>query len=201
MVHAAMGFGGYRSASRPRTSIIGNLAVFAASAALGGAVAGFTLGHFGSMLPPFLRQALAVAFAVGAVSVGVLELRGKRILPRQIDRETPLFSGALRHVAAVTNGFSLGVGALSRIGFWLWYAVPFGALVVAQPVAGCIVYGTYGALRGISPAVVVAITAFRTTRGTNMYDEWSWRLIRREPVARRVAGATLAVIGLVVVAA
>src|SRR3712207_8459275 len=42
----------------------------------------------------------------------------------------------------------------SRIGFWLWYAIPLGAFLVGDPWLGAVVYGTYGFVRGLGAVLI-----------------------------------------------
>jgi hypothetical protein len=63
---------------------------------------------------------------------------------------------------ATRNGLALGIGATSRIGFWLWYVMPVTALLSASPLAGAAIYGLYGALRaGGVWVLLLAPTAIR----------------------------------------
>jgi hypothetical protein len=113
----------------------------------------------GNLLPLDLRLAAGSVLAVAAAAAGALELFGRRIHPPQFDCETPqrwVRKGPLRW--AIQNGFTLGLGAMSRIGFLLWYVVPLGALLCGNPVLGAAIYGTYGLVRGVAaPSILVAM--------------------------------------------
>lgn len=66
----------------------------------------------------------------------------------QINRETPeslLSRGPLLWSAA--NGALLGLAVTSRIGFWLWYMIPIGVFLSASPIAGAVIWGSYGLVR------------------------------------------------------
>jgi hypothetical protein len=128
-----------------------------------------------------------------AVVLGVSELSGRRPWLPQRDCETPqrwLHTGALRW--SIYNGAALGIGAVSRIGFWLWYAVPVGAILVARPDAGAALYGVYAATRGL--AVWGLLLGFHRFVG----PEWPSWLLARKLLARRVAASQLVFLGVVV---
>jgi hypothetical protein len=118
------------------------------AATVGGAAAGAALGLLGGMLAAPARAAAAVALAALAVLVVLLRMAGVRVPVLQRDRETPqrwMHAGPLGW--ATRNGLALGIGATSRIGFWLWYVVPVTALLSASPRSGAALYGLYSALR------------------------------------------------------
>lgn len=78
------------------------------------------------------------------------EVSSREIRPLQRARETSQRWVHLRPIRWTTrNGLALGFGATSRIGFWLWYAVPAGAFLVGSPGLGAAIYGMYGLVRGI----------------------------------------------------
>lgn len=167
--------------------------VFSVSASLAGMLAGAVLGAAGAILPPEIRIAMASLLALAAVFVGSLELLGTEIKLPQCDYETPqrwLHKGAL--MWALQNGFSLGIGATSRIGFWLWYAIPLGAFLFADPVLGAAIYGAYSVVRGV--AVWVLLLGIYTRL---LKEDWGeWFLARRDS-ARAVAAGQLVFVGLV----
>jgi hypothetical protein len=82
----------------------------------------------------------------------------------------------------------LGFGATSRIGFWLWYAVPLGAFLIGEPVAGAIIYGTYGLVRALG-AVVIILGMIRLD--TDISD----RIIEGFDTARILTAAQLVFLG------
>jgi hypothetical protein len=121
-----------------------------------GLVAGAALGIVGGLLPLDIRLAVGSILAIAAVAVGSLELFGRRMQPLQFDCETPqrwVNRGAWRW--ATRNGLTLGFGATSRIGFWLWYVIPLGAFLIGDPVASGIIYGTYGLVRALGAVVIL----------------------------------------------
>jgi hypothetical protein len=122
--------------------------------------------------------------------VGVLELLGRRTRPPQLDCETPrdwLRKGPLRW--AIRNGLALGFGATSRIGFFLWYVVPLGALLSGCPVLGAIIYGTYGLVRGLA-APLILLLAMRLKEA----DLLDWLVLHNTP-ARALAARQLVLLG------
>lgn len=123
--------------------------VFSLSASFAGILPGALLGVAGTVLPLEVRVALACVLALVAVLIGSVELLGAGVRLPQFDRETPqrwLNKGALNW--ALLNGSFLGIGATSRIGFWLWYVVPLSAFLFADPVLGATIYGAYSVVRG-----------------------------------------------------
>jgi hypothetical protein len=88
--------------------------------------------------------------------MGSLEFFGRHVQPPQFDCETPqrwVHQGPLRW--ATRNGLTLGFGATSRIGFWLWYVVPLGAFLVGDPRLGAAIYGTYGLIRALGAVFIL----------------------------------------------
>jgi hypothetical protein len=95
--------------------------------------------------------AVLAATLLGLAAVGGRELVSRRLVPPpQLDRETAvgwLELGPYRW--AVRNGAALGLGATSRLGYWLWYLVPVGAFAAGTPLLGAVVYGAYGLVRSL----------------------------------------------------
>jgi hypothetical protein len=170
-------------------SWISKAVVYALAAALAGVVAGAALGTVGGLLPLDIRLAVGSVLAITAIVVGGLELFGRRIQPWQFDCETPqrwVNRGALRW--ATRNGLTLGFGATSRIGFWLWYVIPLGAFLVGDPGAGAAIYGTYGLVRALGAVVILlGITRLKT----DIPD----RLIEGYGAARILAAGQLVFLG------
>lgn len=168
----------------------GKALVYALSSALAGLTLGTALGAAGSGLSSAGRIAAASALALVAIAVGSSELVGHPIWLPQRDRETPqrwIHAGALRW--AIRNGATLGVGATSRIGFWLWYAIPVGAILLARPEAGAAIYGTYGATRGLAAwGVLLGLQRL-------IGPEWAHWLLTHKPAARRIAASQLIALG------
>jgi hypothetical protein len=129
--------------------------VYTLSSALAGLVTGAVLGAAGDLLPLDFRLAAGSILAVIAIAVGGLEFFGRRVRLPQLDCETPqrwVHRGPLGW--ATRNGITLGFGATSRIGFWLWYVVPLGAFLVGDPRLGAIIYGTYGLVRALGAVFI-----------------------------------------------
>lgn len=123
--------------------------VYAGSSSLGGAAAGAILGAAGGTASRETRTGLATLTTVLGLGLGIVGTSGRHLRLPQVDRETPqrwLNAGPWRWAAL--NGVTLGVGAFNRIGFWLWYAVPLGSLLLGRPLGGALIYGTYGLARG-----------------------------------------------------
>jgi hypothetical protein len=163
--------------------------VYSFSSALAGVVAGIALGAVGGFLALDLRLAIGSVLAIAAVAVGALEFSGRRVQLPQFDCETPqrwVHRGAISW--AIQNGLALGFGATSRIGFWLWYAIPLGAFLVGNPLFGAVTYGTYGLLRALG-AVVIVLVIMRTK-----VDISDW-LIERHDTAKTLATGQLTLLG------
>ncbi len=123
--------------------------VYSLSSGVVGTATGALLGTLGSWLPESGRIAVASLLGIAAAILGGGELYYGRLRPIQCERETPqrwLGAGALRWAAR--NGAALSIGATTRIGFWLWYAIPLAALLDGRPALGAIIYGLYGLARG-----------------------------------------------------
>jgi hypothetical protein len=85
---------------------------------------------------------------------------------------------------AARNGLAMGTGFTTRIGFWLWYAVPVSALLSASVLEGAAIYGAYALVRGSSPLLL--IPNLRRSSGN-----WQLALITRSSSARLVSGAAV----------
>ncbi len=170
-------------------SWISKAVVYSLSSAFAGIATGAVLGAAGSLLPLYFRLAAGSILAVVAVAVGGLEFFGRRIQPPQFDCETPqrwVHKGPLRW--ATRNGLALGFGATSRIGFWLWYAVPLGAFLVGDPAFGALIYGTYGLIRALG-AVFILLGILRLK-----IDVSDW-LVEQYGTARLLASGQLVFLG------
>ncbi len=163
--------------------------VYSLSSALAGVVTGAVLGAVGGLLPLDSRLAVGSILAIVAVFLGGLELFGHRVQLPQFDCETPqrwVHKGPLRW--ATRNGLTLGFGATSRIGFWLWYAIPLGAFLVGDPAFGAVSYGTYSLLRALG-----AVFMLLGMLGLKI-DVSDW-LIERYGAARALAAGQLVLLG------
>lgn len=129
----------------PRRTLI----AYVLASGLAGAAAGAALGGVGALLPVDGRIAIASLLAVAGLVAGLAGLLGHALRPPlQCDRETPQrWVGDGRLQWALKNGTALGFGAGTRLGFVLWYAIPAGALLYGDALAGMVLYGAYGAAR------------------------------------------------------
>ncbi len=178
---------------KPGRKWIGTAIVYSLSTTLAGLVTGVLLGAIGSFLSFETSLAVASLLGVSAVFVGILELGGRRVRLPQCNRETPqrwVRSGPFRW--AMRNGLALGLGAMSRIGFWLWYAVPAGALLSGAPELGATVYGTYGFVRGVGVWGIILLGDYTT--GSDVSD----RLFEHIKTAKTLAAGQLIFLGIVV---
>ena len=83
----------------------------------------------------------------------------------------------------------------TRIGFWLWYAVPIGAFVTGSPVWGSCVWGAFAATRGLAPsAMIVFERAVGRRHGMTLSDVGRW-LVEHGWAARRASAAQLLFVG------
>jgi hypothetical protein len=170
-------------------SWVSKAVIYALASAVAGLVAGAVLGTLGNLLPLDMRLAVGSMLAIAAIAIGGLELFGRRTQPWQFDCETPqrwVNKGAWRW--ATRNGLTLGFGATSRIGFWLWYVIPLGAFLIGDPVAGAAIYGTYGLIRALgAPAILLGMMRLKT--------DVSDRLIQGYSSARILAAGQLVFLG------
>jgi len=164
-------------------------AVYTLASVAAGLVAGAALGIVGGLLPLHIRLAVGSILAIVAIAVGSLELFGRRVQPLQFDCETPqrwINKGAWRW--ATRNGLTLGFGATSRIGFWLWYVIPLGAFLIGDPVASAVIYGTYGLVRSLGAVVILFGMMWLET-------DVSDRLIEGYDIARVLTAGQLVFLG------
>lgn len=134
--------------------------VYALAGTIAGAVAGAATGAMGNAVSDPVRFSLGTLLGAVAVGVGVRALRAERSAPLQCDRETPkewVDRGPLAW--PILNGAALGFGATTRLGFWLWYAIPIGCFLLAAPAAGAVIWGSYGLTRTAAAAVIWHVQA------------------------------------------
>lgn len=167
--------------------------LFAAAATVGGMASGAVLGLLGSDIPEYARKGFGVVLATVAVIVGAAELLGRPASMPQCSRETPqrwVHGGPMRWAAV--NGLVLGNGAATRIGFWSWYLIPAACFLLGDAVLGALIYGCYGISRGTGAWALLAWNRLR--RGTR-FDDLAVVLLRRYPLARRLASLQLLALG------
>lgn len=176
------------SPARLRLRLTRSLA-YVLSATLSGAITGGGLALVGQALGRDGRAVVAAAGAAGAIVVGGSELAGVRVPLPQLDRETPP-PWTVRHALAwaIRNGALLGTGAWSRIGFWLWFVVPVGALISGDAIRGAGLYGAYGLARSGS----VWLVALGQQRGVGKGSIDLWLVGRAEALRRPAALLLLA---------
>ena len=165
---------------------------FSLAATIGGTAAGALLGLLGGLMPFSARVAIASVLALVAIAIGVLELGPRPRRVPQWDIETPqswMNAGAIRW--ALLNGAALGVGATSRIGFWLWYAIPVSALLLGNPLLGALVYGCYGLFRGWSVWAFLLLPTRLGMRG----DAFGLWVVTHVETSRVIAAAQLIALG------
>jgi hypothetical protein len=118
--------------------------------------------------------------------LGAFDLVERPIRPLHCDRETPkswVYEGRL--LWATKNGIALGCGATSRIGFWLWYAIPAGAFLEGKAILGGLVYGSYGLSRGLG------VWGFLLSRVSTDTEVFLLRLMGRRGALRSLTAAGL----------
>lgn len=156
-----------------------------------GAVAGALAGAVGGLLTADVRSALGALLALAAAGLGLAELVGHRVRIVQIDRETPfawLESGRMRWAAR--NGMTLGFGAFTRLGFWLWFVIPCGALLSGSALVGALGWGAYAFVRTAGAGWILLLTDRR-----RLNPEKGDALLRQSGRARGAASAQLFVVG------
>lgn len=82
-----------------------------------------------------------------------------------------------------------GLGAFTRLGFTLWYAIPAGALIVGDPVFGAVLYAANGVIRTGSASLLWLLGRRRGT-----IDPMLRWLERQHVRSQQVAGVHLAVL-------
>lgn len=118
------------------------------------------LGFTGGALPENFRRSAAIILGSAAIVLGTLNVAGRFERAYDLrDRETPkrwLDGGVVQW--AMLNGLVLGLGVTTRVGYWLWYAVPITCLLSGEPLLGALVFGVYGLVRtGIGPLALFPV--------------------------------------------
>jgi hypothetical protein len=72
----------------------------------------------------------------------------------------------------------------TRIGYWLWYAVPVTCLLTGRSLLGALMYGVYGLVRtGIGPLELVSVLS---RIGSRVFVAWLTAARRRLLAAQAV---------------
>lgn len=119
-------------------------------------------GLLGALLSDPTRVVLGTALGAVGAGLGIAGVAGGVRRPLQCDRETPkawVDRGPVLWPAL--NGVALGVGATTRLGFWLWYSIPAGCVLLASPAAGAAIWGTYGCVRTGSAGAIWLVGVVR----------------------------------------
>jgi hypothetical protein len=168
---------------------------FVTGAIASGLAVGLSLGELGSRFGAATRVPLAGWLAVAALVVGLLEARGSIGQPIQLSVESPRRWSSFGPILwPLANGAILGIGFATRIGFWLWWIVPFSALLSGSPQHGALVYGCYALARSASAGVVMMLPRLSPR------PDWGKELIAWRRPATRVSGVTLATVAVVTMA-
>lgn len=165
---------------------------YSVAATVAGAATGALLGAVGAVMPFSARVAISSVLALIAIAIGFMELGPRPRRVPQCDVETPqrwMNAGPLRW--ATLNGAALGIGATSRIGFWLWYAIPLGALLLGDPVLGALIYGLYGLVRGWAVWAFLLLPTPIGMRG----DTFGLWVVTHVETSRIIAAAQLIALG------
>lgn len=168
----------------------------AASGVLAGAVTGVLLGLLGGAFADVVRDRLVTIGALIALTVGVLNFLGKGLRPPQFDRETDrAWLGASPLRWAILNGTALGIGIVTRLGFWAWYLIPGLALLSGAPLLGGLTYAVYGGVRTAS-----VFGWFRGQPSSHPSASEVTRVLSWNGAARRLSALTLIVAGILALA-
>lgn len=135
--------------------------ILLASALAGALLTGALLGLAGAAFDPVTRAVLT-GLAALAVLMGALT----KPAPWQLDRETDrrwLDYNDWR--TAALNGFALGLGFTTRIGFWLFYAVLLAAFAIADPVLAATGTAVYALSRVGGSLLLAAVGVEAAGRG------------------------------------
>lgn len=186
-VHRARGWGWRQS-----------LALQVMSATVSGALLGLAAGGTGNGLPQPVRVVLLLLAGVLAMVVGGLEASGRLLPLPQCDRETPRRWMRDPRAAAAKNGAALGCGLTTRIGYWAYFAIPGGALLLGSPELGAVIGGTYGFARSTAVLLWLAARQYRIARGQAPLDDQTW-VLTHWFAARRAGGGWMAALGALLV--
>jgi hypothetical protein len=170
------------------------LAVYVGASALAGALTGAVLGVAGGHLSTSARAGTASALAIVGIVVGAFGVLGRPLRLPQCDIETPkawIDRGGVTW--GLMNGSTLGIGATTRIGFALWYAIPTAALLLGSVAFGAAVYGAYGLTRALGAAGMIF-----AGRGGDIHGITDWLLERAAAPMQTISSAGLLVGGVAI---
>ena len=138
--------------SRRQLLVVGPAVLIASGAAAAGGL-GAAIGGLGASFDPVT---LALAVTAGGLTLVAGVLASRR--PWQLNQETSVAWLEYHDWRTVAlNGAALGVGVLSRIGFWAWYVLPLGAFALGDPVLGAAGFAAYALVR-------LTLSAYLTAR-------------------------------------
>jgi hypothetical protein len=177
---------------RGRGSIWGvTVASFALASTAAGALLGLALGALGSALLVGVSGEARLAILTIAVAIGLaldLGLGGLQLptLRRQVNEN---WLGAYRGwVYGAGFGFQLGLGAVTIVTTSAVYLTLLAALLVADPMAGLIIGGSFGLIRGLA-----VLPAWRVRTPDRLFG-FNARVEALADVARRATPVGLAAI-------
>ena len=133
----------------------------------GGALAallGGLIGWIGGEIPTSLRAAVGT---VGAIILILAALLPHLPMPQRDTETEQSLLGRGPFAWALLNGGLLGIAITSRIGFWLWYAVPLASFLLGTWWAGALIYGWYGLSR---LAAITLVAAYMRRKSSRLAD-------------------------------
>ena len=124
-----------------------------ASAALVGLAAGLAL-----QFVPTASMEVLIVLTLGAVAADLAKLRFGKPIPLSIGRQVPVEWGRLfdPRVVALLYGARLGVGPLTMLSTWLWWAATIGAALTSVATSVMI-----GVLFGVVRLVITVAASHR----------------------------------------
>lgn len=134
-----------------------SLFLLAGASLAGGAISGAAFGELGLLAVGTQAPAPSIVIGILGLCVAAAEVSVRRFKPLQFDRETPrTWAFGSSTAWAIRTGAMVGSALLTRIGFSVVYFVPLLAFLSRSPKDGAIMFGIYGAARGISSVGVNA---------------------------------------------
>ena len=180
-----------RARGNGRSSLALPMIVLTATAAVAGAGVFAVIAVAGAAFPAVSRGLVAASASLVLVAAA-----WRRSRPWQRDAETPTEWLEREGLGvAVRNGFALGAGFLTRLGFWIWWALPVLVFESGSVRAGAVVGATYGAVRlGSSSLVAAGAEAARSDRLPRRLLGWRPRAaLVADPLFFAASGVALAV--------